>query len=452
MRSAPFPPLAPGAEGLADPPISSAALRKRMAEVYGVPEACVAPVCDAAHGRALVERCVNGAIKIVRSPSDRGIVDASAAADMARGAALLLIDESPIEFADAPSLAAHAAIAPNLAVLRSLSFAYGLAGAPCGAVIANADLISKVEAAREPWALSTPTIKLALAVLDPSRMPLTQARWGVVRAERARVAALLAAAPGVVEAFAAAGPAVLARVASPAELSAKIATFGLDGDQQGDGLFRFAIGAPDFNARLLAAFGIGPAGKPARRADIMRDTKETRIVAALDLDRAGAVNIDTGIGFFDHMLGQVALHGGFSLTLTCSGDLHIDAHHTIEDCAIALGQAFDKALGERRGLSRFGFLLPMDETEAQVSIDLGGRPFSVFKGAFAAPLLGAYPTEMTEHVFRSLAENMRAAIHVAVSGGNDHHKTEACFKAFGRALRAAIRADGDETPSTKGVL
>ncbi len=118
----------------------------------------------------------------------------------------------------------------------------------------------------------------------------------------------------------------------------------------------------------------------------------------------------------------------------------------------ALGQAIDKALGERRGIGRFGFLLPMDETEAQISIDLGGRPFAVFKGEFAAPLLGSYPTEMTSHVFRSLAESMRAAIHVTVSGYNDHHKTEACFKAFGRALRAALRVEGDALPSTKGVL
>ena len=153
------------------------------------------------------------------------------------------------------------------------------------------------------------------------------------------------------------------------------------------------------------------------------------------------------------MLDQVAAHGGFALTLACEGDLEIDAHHSIEDCAIAFGQALRAALGDRRGIGRFGFALPMDEAEAQVLIDLSGRPFSRFEGDFAASHIGAYPTEMTAHVFRSLADTLGAAIHVKVSGENDHHKTEACFKALGRALRQAIaREGGDALPSTKGVL
>jgi imidazoleglycerol phosphate dehydratase HisB len=184
----------------------------------------------------------------------------------------------------------------------------------------------------------------------------------------------------------------------------------------------------------------------------MRNTRETRVNARVDLDCAEAACIATGIAFFDHMLAQVALHAGFSLTLRCEGDLDVDAHHTIEDCALALGEALRQALGERRGIARFGFVLPMDEAEAKVSLDLGGRAFTVFEGVFAAPLLGAYPSEMTEHVFRSLAQAMGCAIHVSVKGENDHHKTEACFKAFGRALRQAIRVDDETIASTKGVL
>ena len=152
------------------------------------------------------------------------------------------------------------------------------------------------------------------------------------------------------------------------------------------------------------------------------------------------------------MLDQVAAHGGFSLVLSCDGDLEIDPHHSIEDCAIALGSALAKALGDKRGIRRFGFALPMDEAEAQVLIDLSGRPYCRFEGHFAASHIGDYPTQMTAHVFRSLADSMGAAIHVKVEGENDHHKTEACFKAFGRALRDAIRCEGDVLPSTKGVL
>jgi len=189
-----------------------------------------------------------------------------------------------------------------------------------------------------------------------------------------------------------------------------------------------------------------------RRGEIKRCTKETRITARVDLDNAAPIVINTGIGFFDHMLEQVAHHGGFSLTLSCEGDLHIDGHHSIEDCAIAFGQAVKEALADRRGIARFGFVLPMDEAEAKLSIDLGGRPYLVFDGAFTAPMIGAYPTEMTKHVFRSFAENLGATIHLSVTGDNDHHKTEACFKALGRALRSAIRIEGVDLPSTKGVI
>jgi len=194
--------------------------------------------------------------------------------------------------------------------------------------------------------------------------------------------------------------------------------------------------------------------KPSRRAELVRDTKETSIAVSVDLDRVSPRKVQTGISFYDHMLDQVAAHGGFSLLLSCEGDLEVDAHHSVEDCAIAFGSALSQALGERRGIGRFGFALPMDEAEAQVLIDLSGRPFVRFDGEFSTSHIGAYPTEMTAHVFRSLADGLGAAIHVRVEGENDHHKTEACFKAFGRALRQAVLREGmsDVLPSTKGVL
>jgi histidinol-phosphate aminotransferase/imidazoleglycerol-phosphate dehydratase/histidinol-phosphatase len=201
-------------------------------------------------------------------------------------------------------------------------------------------------------------------------------------------------------------------------------------------------------------FGISDAALVGRRATIVRDTKETRIGLSIDLDRPEPRRIDSGIAFYDHMLDQVAAHGGFSLTLACSGDLHIDPHHSIEDVAIALGQALRDALGDKRGIGRFGFALPMDETSAEVLIDLSGRPFAKFDGSFATPAVGGLPTEMVPHIFRSIADSLGAAIHVTVRGDNDHHKVEACFKAFGRALRQglAIASESDALPSTKGVL
>ena len=194
-----------------------------------------------------------------------------------------------------------------------------------------------------------------------------------------------------------------------------------------------------------------------RIAEVVRNTNETQIRCAINLDGSGKQNLNTGVPFLDHMLDQIVRHGLIDIDIQATGDLHIDAHHSIEDVAIAFGGALSKALADRRGIGRFGFSLPMDETEAHVLIDLSGRPYSVFEAEFEASHIGEYPTEMTAHVFRSIADALGAAIHVRVAGGNDHHKTEACFKAFGRALRPAVaRAEGgrerDALPSTKGVL
>ena len=190
----------------------------------------------------------------------------------------------------------------------------------------------------------------------------------------------------------------------------------------------------------------------ARRAQLVRETNETRIEVRVDLDAALPLQIGTGIGFFDHMLAQLARHGGFALELSCRGDLHVDEHHTVEDCALALGQALRRALGSRAGIARYGFLLPMDEAEARVALDLSGRAFAQFSGHFPRETVGALPTELVPHFFRSLAEALGAALHVSVTGENTHHMIEACFKGVGRALRQALRREGTELPSTKGIL
>ena len=190
----------------------------------------------------------------------------------------------------------------------------------------------------------------------------------------------------------------------------------------------------------------------ARRAHIERRTRETEIDVRVNLDDPSPIRIATGIGFFDHMLEQLAKHGGFALELTCKGDLEIDEHHTVEDCALALGEALRRALGPKVGIARYGFLLPMDEAQAQVAIDLSGRPFAQFSGRFNRESVGGLPTELVPHFFRSLAEALAAAVHVSVTGENSHHMIEGCFKSVGRALRQALRREGNELPSTKGVL
>lgn len=223
--------------------------------------------------------------------------------------------------------------------------------------------------------------------------------------------------------------------------------FAIDGRDRGP---RLDLCVPDAaTARKLADWlGVGQSG---RTASVRRTTKETDIALSLDLDGEGG-SASTGVHFFDHMLDQIARHGGMRLDVVCEGDVEVDAHHTIEDVCLALGEALREALGDKRGLARFGFETPMDETRASVWVDLSGRPYCRFDGDIPGERVGDFPVEMCAHAFRSLAETMKAAIHVKVDGENAHHMIESCFKSFGRALRMAKTIEGDALPSTKGVL
>jgi len=218
------------------------------------------------------------------------------------------------------------------------------------------------------------------------------------------------------------------------------------------GIRAFRLRTPQFGgdwewAAIADALTRGP-----RTASVRRSTNETRIEVGLELDRSAPAEVATGLGFFDHMLEQLGKHGGFALKLQCDGDLRVDEHHTVEDSALALGQALREALGDKRGIDRYGFTLPMDETQASATLDLSGRPCFAFRGAFTRDRVGDLPTELVPHFFRSLCEGAGMNLHLQVEGENAHHQVEACFKVVGRALRSAIRREGSEMPSTKGSL
>ena len=192
-----------------------------------------------------------------------------------------------------------------------------------------------------------------------------------------------------------------------------------------------------------------------RLATVQRETLETRVRLTLDLDGTGAIAVDTGIGFLDHLLTALARHAGWDLELACTGDLEVDDHHTAEDCALALGAALDRALGERRGIARFGWAFaPLDEALARAVVDLSGRPWPQIELGLTRPAIGALASENVTHVLVSLAMSARMALHVDVlRGANDHHRAEAAFKATALALRlAAARTGSEDVPSTKGVL
>ncbi len=227
------------------------------------------------------------------------------------------------------------------------------------------------------------------------------------------------------------------------------------GDRQTDldlatnmGLPGYRVGPEGVEWPVLVADLLGQ----ERRSRIVRKTKETDIRVEVNLDRTNPVRIETGIGFFDHMLEQLGKHGGFSLDLSCQGDLHIDEHHTVEDSALALGAALREALGDKRGIGRYGFVLPMDEAQARVAIDLGGRSYLVWDGELPREQIGELSTEMIPHFFRSLADALGATIQIQVQGENTHHLVEAAFKGVARALKPALSRTGTDLPSTKGLL
>lgn len=189
-----------------------------------------------------------------------------------------------------------------------------------------------------------------------------------------------------------------------------------------------------------------------RRATVMRSTRETTVLVKLNLDGEGRCNISTGLRFFDHMLDQLAVHSGIDLEISSTGDLHIDEHHTIEDTALALGDALLEALGDRRGIGRYGFCLPMDDALAQVALDFGGRPWLEWSASFSREKIGDLPTEMFSHFFKSLSDRGQFNINIKAEGSNEHHKIEAIFKAIGKSLKMALKREGDKLPTTKGYV
>ena len=368
---------------------------------------------------------------------------------------LVLVDEAYVEFSDTDSIAPLAGEIPNLVVLRTLSKAHGLAGARVGCLIGDPEILEMAARALPPYPLPGPTIVAAELALSASRRPVVEARIALLKSERRRMAERLVGSPLLTSVAAGGGNFLLLETDAPDVLAARLRERGVRArfrPQVSSGALRLSVGTPEENDLALAAFSVEAPVRRKRHAELSRDTRETRIAVAVNLDAPTPRSVRTGVGFYDHMLDQIAAHAGVSLILDCEGDLETDPHHTVEDSALALGTALRSALGDRRGIGRYGFVVPMDDAEAAISLDLSARPFCRFEGEFATDRIGDYPTALTSHVFRSLADSLGAAIHIRVTGEDDHHKTEACFKAFGRALRQAIQLEGGGIPSTKGVL
>jgi histidinol-phosphate aminotransferase/imidazoleglycerol-phosphate dehydratase/histidinol-phosphatase len=369
---------------------------------------------------------------------------------------IIAIDEAYLEFADSPSAVTLLPKYQNLVVMKTLSKAYAFAGVRVGALLASPEIIQLISKVIAPYPIPVPSVKLIIQALSPFGLQVAQNNIQVIKQERERMYQELSHLPDI-HVYKSSANYLLLKVDDASKIYQYFLARGIiirNRSKDIPNTIRISIGNPSENYLVLSAFGIGDNLPPTneRTAVIARKTNETEVMVRVNLDKTQPIKIATGIGFFDHMLEQLAKHGGFSLQISANGDTHIDFHHTVEDVAITLGQALKKSLGDKRGINRYGFVLPMDEANASASIDLSGRGVLVFRANFPTPLIGNFPVELVEHFFLSLSANLEAAIHLSAMGDNSHHMAEGVFKACAKALGQAIKETSDDIPSTKGML
>jgi histidinol-phosphate aminotransferase len=388
---------------------------------------------------------------------------------------IVVVDEAYVDFSEGDSWVTKLAQYPNLVVLQTLSKAWGLASIRLGMAFASSDIIDLLMKVKPPYNVNTLTQEKAYqALTSPS---VVKKRIDNIIAERDRLMKSLKELPVVKKVFEADANFFLVQVENPDEMYDYFVKRGVivrnrSREALCEGCLRITVGSEGQNNYLLQVIKQYPEidddvalqnswkqvsdwlVTPERRAVRERKTKETDIRVEINLDGHAKANIQTGLGFFDHMLDQISRHSGCDLSVKVNGDLHIDEHHTLEDTAIALGEAFAEALGDKRGIERYGFALPMDDCAAMVLLDFGGRPELVWKAKFKREKVGELPTEMFEHIFKSFAIGARCNLYIKAKGENEHHKIEAIFKALARAIRMAIKREAgvDTLPSTKGML
>ena len=370
---------------------------------------------------------------------------------------MLVVDEAYIDFSSQESMLRHISEYPNLIVLQTLSKAYGMAALRLGLAFGDERTMAMFANVKYPYNISLASMEKAMTLLRRD----VSAEVECIKAERARMAEALADLPRVRKVWPSDANFLLVEVDDArgmySELLDKQVIVRDRSKVSGcAGCLRITVGTEAENDKVLAVIGgLQPESIVERRAaNVVRKTRETEIEVRVDLDAKGTDGIDTGLKFLDHMLDQIVHHAGIYLTVKAKGDLHVDEHHTMEDVAIVLGEALTKALGDKRGIERYGFVLPMDESKAMVLMDLGGRIEFVWDVNFTREYIGDVPTEMFRHFFRSLGSAMLCNLHVSAGGENDHHVAEGIFKAFARALKMAVRKEqfSYSLPSSKGIL
>ena len=387
---------------------------------------------------------------------------------------MVVLDEAYIDFADEPGMLRSLENWPNLIILQTLSKAWGMAGLRAGLAFASNYVMRLFAQVKYPYNINVATLSAVEKLLKAG----VDDRVKLIKEQRAFMERKLAGMECVWRVYPSQANFLLVQVDNAADLYNYLLGEGIIVRDRSrmplcDNTLRITIGTPQENVRLLRAiaeydikrYGSRAEGGPlaerellqeyeSRSARVIRTTNETSVSVSVDLDNSGTGGISTGLSFLDHMLMQIVHHGGIMLTINASGDLEVDEHHTMEDVAITLGQALSKALGEKRGIERYGFALPMDESEAIVLLDFGGRIDFKWEVTFYGERVGDVPTQMFRHFFQSLCSAMNCNLHISARGENDHHIAEAIFKAFARALKAAVRREpfNYEIPSSKGLL
>ncbi|MDD3266675.1 MAG: histidinol-phosphate transaminase [Burkholderiales bacterium] len=368
---------------------------------------------------------------------------------------VLAVDEAYLEFSKYQSAIALMDKYDNLVVMKTMSKAFAFAGVRLGSILAQKPIIELICKVMAPYPLAEPCIRVALQTMSAHGLQLAKSRIDILISERDRVFAELSKLHDIIV-YSSDANFLLIQVNDANKIYKDLLGKGIivrNRHRDIPNTLRITIGSPIENDLLLAAFGCGNnVAKVERTSTVVRNTNETKILVEINLDKTSPIKISTGIGFFDHMLDQLAKHGGFSMNLQAIGDTHIDYHHTVEDVAIALGNALRQALGDKRGINRYGFAVPMDESLASCNLDLSGRGVLQFDAKFPTPMIGDFPVEMVEHFFLSLSDSLQAAIHLKATGENSHHMVEGLFKACAKALNQAIKQTSDVLPSTKGIL
>ncbi|MDE6341419.1 MAG: histidinol-phosphate transaminase [Muribaculaceae bacterium] len=383
---------------------------------------------------------------------------------------MVVVDEAYADFSDKGSMLPLLGSLPNLIVLRTFSKAWGMAGLRAGMAFASPEVIGYFSRVKYPYNMSSLIQQELLKRIDANAADV-RTQIMAIKTQRSLLETELAKLPIVKRVYPSDANFLLVKVENADALYDYLAGNGVIVRNRSKmplcaDTLRFTIGTPEENRRTLSLLKAYPDGAPAeplqsscadnpgRCAEVIRKTSETDIFVSVDLEGGKPSAIDTGLKFFDHMLDQIPHHAGISLTVRCKGDLEVDEHHTMEDVAITLGEALSKALGDKRGIERYGFVLPMDEARAMVLIDLGGRIDFSWDVQFTREYVGDTPTEMFRHFFHSLCCAMKCNLHVSAKGENNHHIIEGVFKAFARALKMAVRRDpfSYELPSSKGIL